>query len=116
MLVHFPGLEEERWEHMEKWLDIVEGPQAANWNLPLQETQYPTEINRFWTELREARKVMGFAEWYVTNNENATSHLDEAMERLHDVMLFETDDVDAVVDATQKLKEKLKEAVEITPS
>jgi hypothetical protein len=26
MLVQFPGLEEDRWIHMQKWLGIVEGP------------------------------------------------------------------------------------------
>jgi hypothetical protein len=110
MLVHFPGLEEDRWDHMQKWLEIVEGPHAAEWQLPLGDTEYPAEINRFWAELREGRKAMRSAEWFIGDKVNFPADLVAALLRMQEVMQYETDDVEAVVEATQGLNEALGNA------
>jgi len=110
MLVHFPGLQEERWEHMEKWLDIVEGPNAVEWILPLNATKYPAEIDRFWAELREARKAIRSAEWFIGNNEYVAPDLTLMLSRMKDIMVYMTDDVDAVSEATRQLNEALGNA------
>ena len=110
MLVHFPGLEEDRWIHMQKWLDIVEGPHAAEWELPLDQTEYPQEIDNFWQELREARKAMRSAEWFIGDKANIPPDLVAALSRMKEVMRYETDDVDAVIQATRWLNEALGNA------
>ncbi|KAL4753661.1 hypothetical protein BDW72DRAFT_190869 [Aspergillus terricola var. indicus] len=58
MLVHFPGLEEKRWEHMEAWLDLVERG-VGGWDVPAQETWYLEEGGRFWKRVQEARYIIG---------------------------------------------------------
>lgn len=110
LLVHFPGLEEDRWYHMQKWLDIIEGPQAAEWTLPLDQTEYPEEIDRFWTELREARKAMRSAEWFIGDKPNIPADLIAASSSMKEVMRYETDDVEGMVEATRWLNEALGNA------
>jgi galactosyl transferase GMA12/MNN10 family len=107
MLVHFPGLEEDRWEHMEKWLDIVEGPKAAEWMLPLEQTAYPAEINRFWAELREARKAVRSAEWFIGDKPHVPSDVTTAYERVKMLMQYGTDNIDGMVEATRSLNEAM---------
>ncbi|KAL1846735.1 hypothetical protein Plec18170_009025 [Paecilomyces lecythidis] len=54
MLVHFPGMQEERWTHMSNWLDIVEmTPQE--WEVPFEETEYPNRTKQFWGQYRTVR-------------------------------------------------------------
>ncbi len=57
LLVHFPGLEEERWKHMEAWLKVT-ATQPEDWVQELPETMYPSEIETFWTEVGRARDVL----------------------------------------------------------
>lgn len=47
LLVHFPGLEDDRWQHMQKWLDTVEGLQARHWTVALAYTKYPAQLDRY---------------------------------------------------------------------
>ncbi|KAL6229312.1 hypothetical protein BDW75DRAFT_235307 [Aspergillus navahoensis] len=58
MLVHFPGLGEKRWKHMEAWLDVVEKG-VGGWEVPVHETWYVEEGRRFWERIQEARRVLG---------------------------------------------------------
>ena len=110
MLVHFPGLEEDRWDHMQKWLDIVEGSKAAEWILPLENTEYPAEINRFWAELREARKAAKSAEYFIGDKPHVPPDLITAYSRMKDIIRYCTDDVEAMVEATRWLNEALGNA------
>lgn len=57
LLVHFPGLEAERWSHMAKWLDIVEATPGA-WERPLEETDYLAKTNTFWEQVRAATRAV----------------------------------------------------------
>ncbi|KAL4802399.1 hypothetical protein BDV18DRAFT_164222 [Aspergillus unguis] len=57
MLVHFPGLGEDRWSHMQKWLDVVEAEEE--WEVEVQETWYLDETRQFWERIRHARDGTG---------------------------------------------------------
>jgi hypothetical protein len=57
MLVHFPGMEDQRWKHMADWLDVVE-TQPQQWAVDLAETDYPTKVSEYWAELRRARSML----------------------------------------------------------
>ena len=108
MLVHFPGLEEDRWDHMKKWLDIIEGPQAAEWKIPLAQTEYPGEIDRFWAAMREARKVVRSAEWFIGDKPHVPEEVTTAYSRMKEIMRYGTDDVETMVEATKWLNEALE--------
>jgi hypothetical protein len=56
MLVHFPGLQEDRWPHMQKWIEIVETT-PLEWEVPLHETVYPDLTREFWDKFRAARDL-----------------------------------------------------------
>ncbi|KAK4901923.1 hypothetical protein LTR49_027160 [Elasticomyces elasticus] len=57
MLVHFPGLEEQRWKHMADWLDIVEMT-PEKWECPLAETKYWNLRHVFWRDYRVAYELV----------------------------------------------------------
>lgn len=57
LLVHFPGLEGDRWSLMDDWLAKIEhSPEALA--TPLAESRYPGEIDAFWKALRRATKAL----------------------------------------------------------
>lgn len=56
MLVHFPGLEDDRWPHMANWLDIVEKT-PLEWEVPLKDTGYVELTRDFWSKFRTARDI-----------------------------------------------------------
>lgn len=57
-LVHFPGLENERWEHMSRWLDIMEGEGREEWQLSIVETNYAAMVYLLWDNVREAKREL----------------------------------------------------------
>jgi hypothetical protein len=61
MLVHFPGLEEARWEHMSKWLETVEST-PEEWERPLEETIYRNVTGQFWQDYSSALDLGGDTE------------------------------------------------------
>lgn len=56
-LVHFPGLGDQRWAHMGKWLDIVEQTPEA-WEVPVNETWYLDESSAFWDRVLTAKRII----------------------------------------------------------
>lgn len=110
MLVHFPGLEEERWEHMLKWLNIVEGPEGAEWKLPLDQTDYPAEINKFWTELRQARKTVRSAEWFIGDKAHVPPEVISAYEKVKKLIWYDADNIEDMIEATKELSGALENA------
>lgn len=98
LLVHFPGLEAERFIHMRSWLDIVEKNSSA-WEIPLTQTAYQPKIDEFWATLRKGRDLVqsiaqdpSVADW---------ANLQQAIERLKTVLEEETDRLPAVVEAIE---------------
>jgi hypothetical protein len=57
MLVHFPGLDDDRWPHMSKWLTIVENT-PHEWEIPLEKTDYPEKMATFWKQYRAATNII----------------------------------------------------------
>lgn len=104
LLVHFPGLEDDRWPHMDKWLDVVERSPAA-WEVPLEQTFYPNETFAFWSTLREARATLKEAQQFGEEREWQVSEwIREGVDKLKAVLAYETDNLDVVREASAALK------------
>jgi hypothetical protein len=61
ILVHFPGLEDAKWPHMAKWLNIIEST-PHEWEVPLNQTDYPAKLDAFWNKFRAARDAANSVE------------------------------------------------------
>jgi hypothetical protein len=61
ILVHFPGIKEDRWPAMVDWLNIIEHT-PNEWDVPLEQTNYPKKISQFWERFRAARDAVKSAE------------------------------------------------------
>ena len=126
LLVHFPGLEDERWQHMSDWLDIVEGP-SQGWEMDLDRTLYPKDIQEYWSELGHARTVLEQAQdvmgkqWRAKMEAAAKGDevdaaakkkvdqgLVDASNALTRVLETETDRLDAVRQAREALKAEVE--------
>jgi hypothetical protein len=104
LLVHFPGLEQDRWEHMSNWLDIVE-LRPHEWEMELDKTLYLEKIGNFWGLLREARLTLRVAEDYVSKPENVGGEMEGAIAQLRKVLEEEADLSASVNNALDRLKE-----------
>jgi hypothetical protein len=108
LLVHFPGLEERRWPHMAKWLDIVEMT-PEKWNLPLEETGYIKKTADYWSQLRDAKNKIKIAEQKMQAGEVRLSvEIGEASDALKKVVLEDSDDVDRIQQRLQDLNTLLE--------
>ena len=58
LLVQFDGTLDENSDAIEPWLDAVEKSPYA-WQVPVHETLFPREVERYWTNLRVAREELG---------------------------------------------------------
>ena len=61
MLVHFPGMKEDRGPAMTNWLDIIERT-PNEWEVPLEQTDYPERTAQFWERFRTASEAVKSAE------------------------------------------------------
>ena len=80
LLIHFPGLEQDRWKLMEKWLNKVErNPDTLT--VPLRDTFYLKEVDDFWAVLRRAIELIGRAQAFMEEGKqtNMESVADSAM-------------------------------------
>lgn len=100
MLVHFPGLFEDRWSHMSRWLSVVENS-PDEWTVPFDKTNYPQNITTYWDSLREGIKTLNKGEDVLAKQGDAAAEGSKtAIHDLKNVVLFEADSVGAVVNAT----------------
>jgi galactosyl transferase GMA12/MNN10 family len=107
LLVHFPGLEEDRWRLMSDWLDTVEGPKAQDWETTLARTRYPEQIDRFWTQVRECRAVLADVRKYIDAMEHVPDNLRDAVEHLSKVLSYETDQIETMRLAVEGVKQAI---------
>ena len=105
LLVHFPGLAADRFKHMQDWLDIVETDPTA-WEVPLEQTAYPSRLEEFWTVLRKGRDLLATAAMN-TSAAGGTGPV-QAIERLRMVLDDETDRLDVVKQAIEALTVALR--------
>lgn len=102
LLVHFPGLEERRWPHMAKWLDIVEIT-PHEWNLPLEETGYLNRTATYWSQVRSAKEIIRTVEMKVQSEESVPRDILEAVGALKKALREESDNLDVVQRRVQSL-------------
>lgn len=109
LLVHFPGLEAERWPHMAKWLDIIE-TRSADWELPLEKTQYPNMTTLFWDQVRQARRGAVDLQKKIAKMPNSTDAeiaavetRKEAVRQLKKALYEKADDMTALGDHITKV-------------
>lgn len=57
LLVHFPGLEEQRGQHMDRWLDELARNQPA-WDVPFDKSVYAELIPMYWRLVRKSRMLV----------------------------------------------------------
>lgn len=98
LLVHFPGLFDNRFPHMKDWLDVVEGPMGRKWQMPLQESAYPARIEEFWKLVRQGRLRLDEAPsllWESGTTDDGVA----VVEHLRNVMHDETDQIATMKDA-----------------
>jgi hypothetical protein len=110
VFVHFPGLEEDRWKHMADWLSILEGPQQKNWEVELQQTEYPARMAEFWEVFGTARKQLEVANERIRGQEPSSQPLREAMDAAERILWSETDQIVAMKEATQRLTKAMSAA------
>ena len=118
LLIHFPGLEGDRWMLMEKWLNKVErSPETLT--VSLKDTFYPKEVEEFWTMLRHAIDLITRAQQRMENeggSKNVEAFSDGAMavQRLvWDTIVNTTPGVDLMKlykEETAKLKDLLEKS------
>lgn len=102
LLVHFPGLEERRWPHMAKWLDIVETTPKA-WNMPLEETGYLNRTADYWSQLRRAKDSVKSVEKKIKSGETMPKAAIDAFSVLKKVLREESDNMESVEKSLQGL-------------
>lgn len=96
LLVHFPGMQGERWVHMSNWLDIVETT-PEKWEVPLEETEYLNRTTAFWTEFRGAREAALQAEMALEGQPlDAGESTRAAIASLRQVLQEEADNPEAI--------------------
>ena len=117
LLVHFPGLDDDRWNLMEKWLNKVErSPDTLV--VEIEKTRYPKEVNEFWSMLRKAIDLITRAQAYVDegrkNMEAVADSAFKVQQLIWDTNVSTppgTDLMERYRDETAKLKELLEKAV-----
>jgi hypothetical protein len=107
MLVHFPGLEEDRWKLMSDWLDTVEGAKAQAWETALARTRYPEQIDKFWTQVRECRAILADVTEQMKATKNVPGNLMIAIEYLSEVLTYETGQMETMRLAVQGVKQAM---------
>ena len=63
LLVHFPGLEADRWDHMRGWIQVVgDRRKKKAWEVQPSNTEYPSKVVAYWSMIRDAYAVVREAE------------------------------------------------------
>ncbi|KAJ5431864.1 hypothetical protein N7445_008362 [Penicillium cf. griseofulvum] len=105
LLVHFPGLEERRWPHMAKWLNVVETT-PQEWNLPLEETGYINKTTMYWSQIRSAKESIKSAEKRLlsgVSGEALSRSTNETAGALKKTLREKSDNMELVQKQTQDL-------------
>ena len=105
LFVHFVGLQEDRWGRMVKWLEILDSPEQEQWNIPLAQTKYPEDIEDFWSTVRDGKAAMAVE---LGHEKLSAAGLPENVRAAHDRLEYmlwsETDQPEAVRNATKELR------------
>jgi lipopolysaccharide biosynthesis glycosyltransferase len=108
MFVHFPGLDDDRWNHMGRWLNILEGPEAEKWSIDLKHTRYPSQIDEFWKAQRFGRQTLEAVHESIKDLLKAPDSVRVAVQRLEVIMGAKTDKVDMVMKGVKDVKDAVE--------
>lgn len=105
LLAQFPGsLEGSRWKSMADWLAELQS-HAEKWEKPVGDTSYESEIDRYWSFIRNARGVLHDAETKADElKDGATDELDNAIFYLKEVIATEAFNQQKIEEAVIKLR------------
>lgn len=108
LLVHFPGLEEDRWSHMQRWLNVIEAT-PLEWEVPLDETDYPVQTSEFWARFRNAKQLLRTAEQNVEQGDQGRrSLIKSAISKLEQALQEDADNADLVRDRIDELSKAVE--------
>lgn len=109
MLVHFPGLEDDRWPHMDNWLNIVEKT-PLEWEVSLEDSGYSDLTTQFWQQYRAARDLVNNIQEDILLSPAgaATSARQNAVNNLRRALQQNADEPEYV----QQMVDELKAAVQ----
>ncbi len=117
LLVHFPGMEADRWPHMASWLDTIE-KRPREWELDLAHTMYPADVRAFWDELVRARGALSRAQGLLVQQQQQQQQTQQAAEgqaaesKIYEQIEQATIHLDYVVKTESDRLEAVKEARE----
>lgn len=114
LLVHFPGLEGDRWKHMNEWLNTIERDHTQ-WEESLENTLYPNDTNRYWDTVRHAMEVYREAEWQINLHggvEQVPLPFLGSISMLQGVILHEADNMANMQMATWNMLQQIQEIKE----
>ena len=111
MLIHFAGIPDKAGS-MGPWLDRVENV-AGQWALPLENTSYLSETEKYWDTYGRAKDVLERVNSELSSDTvnvygESTEHMMEAAEKLQEMVWKEADDCDGVQKATESLADYLQ--------
>ena len=108
LLVHFPGLEDDRWNQMGAWLRTLQNPsEAMQWSMPVENTHYPRQIEEFWRAVRLGYKVLELAKNKLSENIGDLA-LSAAIEDFKVALAFQTDEPLLMEHAAEQLLEAIE--------
>lgn len=73
LLVHFPGLEDRRWKHMETWLLELANNQKE-YDVAFKDSIYAKQIQEYWDLVRESRNLIRSANETLADLPLDTAH------------------------------------------
>ena len=117
LLVHFPGLEGDRWKHMNDWLTTVERDHTL-WEESLEYTFYPNATQKYWTAIRQAMDVYRQAEWLINKHggvEQVPVPFLGAIAALQGAILHEADDTAALNVASRNMAHQVEDLKAVPP-
>jgi hypothetical protein len=109
MLVHFPGLEDDKSPHMADWLKRLETT-PNEWEVPLEKTEYPKMVAAFWKQYRAAYDAAKAAEEEIKKAPEGTPTAARvaALELLKTALTEFADDSDTLKQRLDNLHDAIK--------
>jgi hypothetical protein len=104
LLAEFPpDLAGDRWKQMSICLEDVA---ARKWEVPMEETRYPREIQAFWVRAERSIETLYSAKNITrSSKEEPSMALVEAVERLEEIVLWELDTDGRAMEAIMRVEQ-----------
>jgi hypothetical protein len=109
-LLHFPGMKDERWPAMGEMLNTTD--LAPNeWEVPLQDTDYPAKLAQYWDRVRTVRAAVKSAEQAIKHAPAGTpiSARAAAVSRLYITLQEHADETELLQQRLDELRTAVSE-------